>query len=353
MGVKELSTYDIEKDYYENFERGPRFSGSFPENLKNNEVILFDKKADFPLGIPAGLLLNGNWVKFYARMGFPILIYKTVRSREYPCLPFPNCLFVKTGMFQPDRIPEVVLAPKGYEPEDVRKVTITNSFGMPSMSPDYWQEDMERTLKSLPPGVLMWGSGVGTFEGSEEKLIEDFVTVALMMKETGVSTIVLNFSCPNVAEGEGAVYLDAELSKRILVRVKKAVPDVPVIVKVGFICGSLLRDFVKAIASYVDGISGINSLQLKVVNELGKPALGKDREKSGVCGWAIRECAKLFVRELVELKEKEKYDFLVFACGGVSDKESYREFINLGADVVFTCTAAMFNPYLASEIRSL
>src|SRR4051812_19571338 len=43
-----------------------------------------------PLGISAGPLLNGRWILYYASLGFDILTYKTVRSRERACYPMPN-----------------------------------------------------------------------------------------------------------------------------------------------------------------------------------------------------------------------------------------------------------------------
>jgi len=353
VGIADFAAYDISRDYYENFERGPRFKGSFPdlESLKKEELDFFGNRLAFPFGIPAGLLLNSRWVSFYARMGFPLLVYKTVRTVEHPSHPYPNCLFVKTGMLDPFKLPDVLLAPSGYEPPSLREVTITNSFGMPSMKPDWWQEDMERAKNSLPEGYVLVGSGVGTYAGSREKLVGDFVDVSVMLREVGVAAVILNFSCPNVEGSEGLIYTDYELSAEIVSGVKKAVPDVPLFVKVGFLYGKALEGFVKAVAPYVEGIAGINSIQAKVVKEDGSPALGAGREKSGVCGWAIGECARLFTVELSRIRKEMKADFLIMSCGGVTDRESFAGLKECGADVVLSCTGAMFNPLLASEIR--
>ncbi len=344
-------TYDITKDYYYNFEHGPFYSGDYPTNLKVESVHLFGKKVDFPLGVPAGLLLNGRWVETYGKLGFPVLVYKTVRSCKYPCHPYPNCLYVKTAMIDPDDPPEYILAPKGYVPESYRLVTITNSFGMPSMDPEWWQEDIASLKRRLPEGCFLIGSGVGTHTGSTEEIAEDFVRVAEMLAEVGVDAVELNFSCPNVKDHEGSIYMDPELSAYILAKVKKAVPYVPLLVKIGLLIGDKLREFVRACAPYVEGVAGINSFQARVVDEMGKPALGEDREKSGVCGWALRRCALRFTAELRKIRDEIKADFLIFSCGGVTDRESYKEFINAGAHVVMSCTGAMFNPLLAREIR--
>ncbi len=353
MGVKEFATYDIDKDYYENFENGPKFSGNFPNlgSLKKESFDFFGKSIDFPLGIPAGLLLNSRWIDFYSKMGFSLLVYKTVRTRKHPSHPHPNCLFVKSEMLDPFNLPYQLVAPVGYEPSSVREVTITNSFGMPSMDPDWWQEDMEKATIAVREGCAVLGSGVGTYQGTRWELIRDFVTVASMIKETGVSAVILNLSCPNVGDGEGLIYTDSELSKDILREVKKAIRDMPLIVKVGFMFGKPLYEFVRSVAKYVEGISGINSIQTRVVTEEGLPALGKGREKSGVCGWAIRECAKLFTKELYSIRQKLKAEFLIMSCGGVTDSNSFYDLIESGADVVLSCTGAMFNPFLALEIR--
>ncbi len=344
-------SYDITKDYYYNLENGPFLSVEFPKSLGVRKVKIFGKEVDFPLGVPAGLLLNGRWVEAYNRLGFPVVVYKTVRSRQYPCHPMPNCLFVKLPMVDPYNPPSVAVAPEGYRPDSPRRVTITNSFGMPSYPPEVWQEDMERVKERLLPGSLFVGSGVGTYEGTWWELKRDFVRVASMLREVGVDAVILNLSCPNVGQGEGAIYTDAEASSEILREVRRAVRDVPLMVKVGLLLGDRLEEFVKRCVYYVEGISGVNSLQMRVVNDKGEPALGRDRKLSGVCGWSLRRCAQEFTKQLALIRERMKAEFLIFSCGGVTDRESFEELIGCGADVVMSCTGAMFNPRLAAEIR--
>ena len=345
------STYDISKDYLFNVENGPFFEGPFPEKLKEEPLKLFDVEVAFPLGVPAGLLLNGRWVLCYARLGYPVVVYKTVRSKKHPCHPWPNCLFVKTSMIDPYNPPDTILAPSNYTPEDPKKITITNSFGMPSMDPRWWQEDIDRLKSELPKGTLLIGSCVGTYTGTSWELKRDFARCAAMLKEAGVQAVELNLSCPNVGNGEGSIYTDPDLSREILQEVRREVKGIPLLVKIGLLLGKKLEEFVKACVFYVEGIAGVNSLQARVVREDGSPALGKDREKSGVCGWALRRCALEFTRQLSQLKKELKAEFLIFTSGGVTDRESFFMIREAGADVVMTCTAAMFNPLLAREIR--
>ena len=53
-----------------------------------------------PLGMPAGPLLNGRWILYYAGLGFDVLTYKTVRSSQRPCYDLPNLQPVETGPFR-------------------------------------------------------------------------------------------------------------------------------------------------------------------------------------------------------------------------------------------------------------
>ena len=351
MGVKELASYDIDRDYYYNLENGPRLAVEEVKGLRNEPMEIFGKRVDFPLGVPAGLLLNGRWVRAYNHLGYPVVVYKTVRSCEYPSHPHPNCLFVKTDMLDPYNLPDVLVAPEGYEPERPDRVTITNSFGMPSLPPEKWQEDIDRVRQELLPGSLFIGSGVGTFSGTSWELKRDFARVAAMLKEAGVDAVEVNFSCPNVKNGEGSIYTDADFSAEILEAVRKEIGDTPLIVKVGFLMGKKLTEFVARCAKYLDGIAGINSLQARVVREDGSPALGEGRERSGVCGWAIGKCAQVFVQQLAEIRDGIKADFVIFGGGGVTDAEGFLKLKSLGADVVMVCTGAMFNPLLSQEIR--
>jgi len=353
MSIKALATYDMDKDYYHNLEQGPRFTGEIPPWKTQPTFPFLGHLLNSPLGVPAGLLLDSKWIKLYAQLGYDILVYKTVRSCHYPVHPWPNCLFVRTDMLNPQNLPHRVVAPQDWEPPSPQQVTITNSFGMPSLEPSGWQEDVEKALNHLREGQILIVSGVGTFEDSEGKLVQDFVRVASMIKETGVPMVELNLSCPNTAEGEGTIYTDPQLAGRIAREVRKVLKDTPLLIKVGLLLGQELEDLMRALTPWAQGIVGINSVSLEVVNELGEPALGSYRETSGVCGWAIRQCGLAFAKEATAIKEREKYDLAVCGCGGVTHPFHVKEYMELGVQAVFTCTGAMFNPYLALEYKGV
>lgn len=112
---------------------------------------------NLPFGIPAGPLLNSRFTTAAFRMGFDLATYKTVRSRAWGCNPFPNVLAVHPksadGSLTPGsaELDEGVLADTDYE----QPISISNSFGVPSQSPDVWQPDM-RAPSPPPVSAKCW-----------------------------------------------------------------------------------------------------------------------------------------------------------------------------------------------------
>ena len=49
--------------------------------------------------------------------------------------------------------------------------------------------------------------------------------------------------------------------------------------------------------------------------------------------------------------QKTGGDFAVIGVGGVTVPADYKEYREAGADVVMTATGAMWNPYLARDIK--
>ena len=74
-------TYDIGKSYEENYRAGPVYAGAIPPMpaaRKTWSFLGFDLAS--PIGVPAGPLLNAAYVELYARLGWDVPVYKTVRS---------------------------------------------------------------------------------------------------------------------------------------------------------------------------------------------------------------------------------------------------------------------------------
>ena len=241
--------YDVSRSYEDNYEQGP--FGAFAEALKDGNgadaagttsegasASFLGQPVNLPFGIPAGPLLNSRFTTAAFRMGFDLATYKTVRSRAWGCNPFPNVLAVHPkaadGSLTPGsaELDEGVLADTNYE----TPISISNSFGVPSQSPDAWQPDMRAAIEAAGPGQVLVPSFQGSrVEGmSEEEYIADHATTARLVKETGAKLMVMNTSCPN--EGHNRLLChNPLLVGRITEAVKQEIGDIPLMVKLAYI----------------------------------------------------------------------------------------------------------------------
>lgn len=346
--------YDPTKSYEVNYKSGPY--GAFKDGkvLKEKESPSYDffgNKVYLPFGIPAGPLLNSNFVKAALDKGFDIPVYKTVRSRSYPCHPLPNVLAVhiKDKLTSEMAQNTPLIADNNY----TQPLGITNSFGVPSMSPDIWQADLKDALSHTKEGQLVIGSFQGTGGGGVDAYIADWVTTAKLLKETGVKVVEANLSCPN--EGTANVLcLDLERTKAVLTAVKNEIGDLPLLIKGAYMSQEYLIKFVKELAPIVQGFSVINTIAAEIVNEKGEQALpGNGRLRSGVCGSPIKWAGLEMVKRLHELRLTLNLNYKIVGVGGVMSANDYAEYRKNGADVVMSATGAMWNPYLAQEIKEI
>lgn len=352
--------YDPNKSYEENYKEGP--FGKFREALQKKHPLrkqqvfeqniqLFGHKLNSPFGIPAGPLLNANFVSAAFLSGFDICVYKTVRSKPYPCHPHPNVLAVHVKKLSTNRKSPLVADTQYDTP-----LSITNSFGVPSADPKIWQKDMKLALKSAKPGQVMIGSFQGTSDGlgSEKQYIQDFVNVAQLVKETGVPILEANLSCPN----EGSANLlcfdlsrTVEIAKKIKLAVGK---NTPLILKLAYFDDNQhLEKFVKALSPYADGFSAINTIPATIVDKNNQQALpGLGRTRSGVCGSAITWAGLDMVKRLAHLRKKLKLSYTIIGVGGVTTPQDFYTYRQCGADIVMSATGAMWNTNLAKEIKA-
>ena len=318
--------YDVSRSYEDNYEQGP--FGAFAEALKDGNgadaagttsegasegalATFLGQPVNLPFGIPAGPLLNSRFTTAAFRMGFDLATYKTVRSRAWGCNPFPNVLAVHPksadGSLTPGsaELDEGVLADTNYE----TPISISNSFGVPSQSPDAWQPDMRAAIEAAGPGQVLVPSFQGSrVEGmSEEEYIADHATTARLVKETGAKLMVMNTSCPN--EGHNRLLChNPLLVGRITEAVKQEIGDIPLMVKLAYIpSDDALELMVRSTVGHgtVQGFSTINTISAKLVDANGNQALpGAGRDRSGVCGNAIRGAGLDMVARLTAIREK-------------------------------------------------
>ena len=351
-----LPFYDPEKSYEENFKKGP--FGAFADGkvieIKGEpQYNFFGYKLFSPFGIPAGPLINGNFVKKALEKSFDILVYKTVRSRAFPSHPWPNILAVQVPQdLTLDLASEKLVANKIFK----EPLSITNSFGVPSASPEFWQEDIREVLKNVTEGQIIVGAFQGTkMEGGDtEDFIDDFCICANLLKETEVKVMEVNLSCPNEGTNNLLCY-DTEKSVRVLEAIKKEIKDIPLIIKIGYFKDDIaLENFVEKTGKIIQGISAINTVSAEIIDENGFQALpGKGRLRSGVCGHGIKWAGLEMVEKLKKIREKLNYSYTIIGVGGVSTSEDFIEYRNRGADIVMSATGAMWNPYLAEEIKKI
>jgi dihydroorotate dehydrogenase (NAD+) catalytic subunit len=346
--------YNPLKTYEENYNDGP-FGGFADERVfKPSGTPHFEyygHKVYLPFGIPAGPLLNSNYVKSAFEKGFDICVYKTVRSDYYETHPFPNILSVHAGNeLTLERLKKPILSDTNFTPP----IAISNSFNIPSRKPEIWQEDMKKAILSTGKGQIMVGSFVGTVrDGQTQKsFIEDWGIVAKLVLETGAKIIEADISCPNNG-AEGLVCYDLETTEKICKAVQKVKGDTPFILKVGYYYDDKQLERIAALTNeYANGIAAINTLPGILVDQNGKQALpGKTRKTGGVCGAPIKWAGIDMVKRLKKIKEKNNYSFMIDGVGGVTTAEDYFAYKESGADTVFSATGAMWNPYLAQEIK--
>lgn len=340
--------------YEDNYERGPFGEFAQPGVLERAGTPRFSflgQRLWTPFGIPAGPLVNGAFVKAALDKGFDIPVYKTVRTRAYKSHRWPNVLPVKV---EGDLAADCLRLVAGSQYEE--PLSITNSFGVPSMSPDVWQQDLASCVEYARDGQLVVGSYQGTVpeHGGPAEYIADFRLGARMMRETGVKAVEVNFSCPN----EGTANLlcfDVRRSREVVEAIREELGSTPLMIKVAYFKDDAkLEQLVREIGPFVDAITAINTISAEVVNERGEQALpGEGRLMSGVCGRAIKWAGLGMTGKLTRLREALGMRFAVVGVGGVTTAEDFAEYRAAGADAVMSATGAMWNPRLAEEVWKL
>jgi hypothetical protein len=140
--------YRLDRSFEQNAADGPDFHGPFAEVPSTPTKDFLGYHVASRIGIAASLLVNERWFELYSRLGFDLLTYKTIRSRERLAHPLPNWLYLDEAtpsacgaavpLHATDRIPPAPLA-----------ATAAGSIGMPSSPPDLWRRDLAALLRSL------------------------------------------------------------------------------------------------------------------------------------------------------------------------------------------------------------
>lgn len=346
--------YDPNRSYEENYQKGPFgvfADGEALEITKKPEFDFLGEKVNSPFGIPAGPLINSNFCKGAFEKGFDISVYKTTRSGIFPCHPFPNVLSVKVeGDLTYEKAQTKLVADNDY----ASPLSITNSFGVPSKEAKVWQEDVKKAISYAKEGQVLVLSFMGTVREHQtpEEFVKDYALAAKQAKETGVKVLETNLSCPNIGN-EGLVCYDLDMTEKVCAAIRKEIGGTPLIIKVGYYTNEEdIKKLAEIANTYADAISAINTIPAEIVDKDGNQALpGPNRKKSGVCGAGIKWAGLEMTKKLKKIRDEMGAKFKIIGVGGVMTADDFFEYREAGADFVMSATGAMWNPYLAKEIK--
>jgi len=336
-----ISGYDRRQTYDWNFHHAPD-PVSHVETPIPGHWEYCGRRVASPLGIAAGPLLNGRWIRYYAARGFDVLTYKTVRSRARPSYPLPNLQPVSAGPLNPGSALEAAQDMQG---------SWAVSFGMPSQPPDYWRRDIECTRRALPSHKLLAVSVVATPEPdwTLEDVADDFARCARWAADSGADFIEANFSCPNVASADAQLYQQPEAAALVAARVRAGIGALPLLIKIGHVTDSRLAlALAQAVAPQAQALVMVNCISALVVDERQPLFNG---EKRGIAGDAIREAAVAQVRLFSGVIREAGLGLKLVGVGGIATAAHVRAQLDAGSHAVQLATAPMLDPNVGLSIR--
>ncbi len=339
-----LPRYDISRSYEWNYNHAPAAVEIEPPPFPG-VWSLCGLAVDSPLGIPAGPLLNGAWIRYYASLGFDVLTYKTVRTSPQACYPLPN--------LQPVTTAPLPFSGRRVHATETFSGSWAVSFGMPSQPADTWRKDIEQTRRNLPTGKLLSVSVVGTTDGPSdglEQLADDYALCAQWAAESGADLVEANFSCPNVCSTDGQLYEQAEAAGLVAERISERLNATPLAIKVGLLPDrAQAARLLHAIAPFVQAVSMTNCISAKIEGPTGETLFGD--ASRGIGGEAIRAASVEQVRTFRELIVEGGLDIELIGVGGAASTADVQEYLSAGATSVQMATAAMIDPLTAVRIR--
>ncbi len=308
---------------------------------------IFDRRVESPIGIAAGPLPNSRWIEAYARLGYGLLTYKTVRTVARAAFVQPNLLFCQPG--------DPAVTERAPRPLDPGRVTWAVSLGLPSADPEEWRADVLRAKSKIRPAQILLVSVVGTPlpRADEQQLADDYALCARWAADAGADVIELHLSCPStVGEQSQMVYEHPALAAYIVERVRRTVGQRPVIAKLGATRSPrALHDLATRLAPRLDGFILVNGLHRKVVKPDGTPAFpGESRGVSGIGGAGVYPQCQVQVEELLAWRKAGAWNRAILAVGGLTTVERVRHALASGADTAMVATAALADPLIAARV---
>jgi dihydroorotate dehydrogenase (NAD+) catalytic subunit len=346
-GVDTLIAYRLNRSFAWNAAHPPPLPPR-PRKLPATPARLFDRTVECPVGIAAGPLPNTKWIQAYARLGYGLLTYKTVRTVEAAALPAPNVAFCRLGdpaLVEP--------TPRRLDPETV---TWAISLGQPSAEPAEWRADVAKARARLAPTQLLIVSVAGTPlpGGDGEQLARDYAQAARWAAEAGADVIEAHLASPAAGpEHPQMVFEDQALALHVVDQIRRAVGTRPVVAKLGATRSPrVLHDLATALARRVDGFVLVDGLQRRVVKPDGAPAFpGAEREIASIGGAAVWDHCRVQIHELIAWRKAGAWDRAILGVGGITTVARAREELAAGVQAALIGTAALVDPLLAARFR--
>jgi dihydroorotate dehydrogenase len=307
---------------------------------------LLGQRLNSPIGIAAGPLLNSKWVEAYARVGYDVLTYKTVRSMAMPAHALPNIRPVENRE-------HAAIATKRLE----TRPTLAVSLGIPSAEPEVWRKDVRRAKDRIGRGQLLIVSVVGTWAPGmdSEQLVQDYARCAAWAAEAGADAIEVHLAVPDpFAEQPQLIYENIQLAAQILHRVRTTMPR-PVLAKLGaFRTPRILHETATKLASWASGFVMVHGMRRRVMDEEGNVAFeGTGRDRATIVGADTWPLASRQVEEMLSWRRAGAWDRAIIAVGGITTAERADHLLREGADAALIATTALFDPLFAVRFRQL
>jgi dihydroorotate dehydrogenase len=339
------ATYRVDRSYAWNYAHSP----SLPRVRRiphGPGGRLFDYRLNSRLGVSAGPLLNSKWVEGYARLGFDILTYNTVRSTFWPAYNLPNIRHVENR----DQV-----AVTSRRPPHAAHPTLAVSLGIPSSEPDVWRKDVRRAKDRIGPGQVLVVSVIGTSVpgGDSEALVADYALCAAWAAEAGADVVEVHLATPDpFAEQPRMIFENVFLAAQILYRVRTTV-SVPVLAKLGaFRTPRALHETATKLAPWAHGFVLVSGVQRRVIDEEGNAAFdGSGRDRADVVGADMFMVCSRQVAEMLAWRKAGAWERAILAVGGITTVERADALLRGGADAVLVATAALFDPLFATRFR--
>jgi dihydroorotate dehydrogenase len=346
-GGLDLITYRLDRSFSWNASHPPKLPPR-PRKLPAGPGIrIFDRRVQNAIGIAAGPLPNSRWIEAYARLGYGLLTYKTVRTSARAAHIQPNLVFCHAG--------DPAVTEAAPRPVDPAHVTWASSLGLPSADPEEWRADVLRAKSKIRPGQMLIVSVVGTPapDADQQHLAEDYARCAKWAADAGADVVEVHLSSVSMlGEQPQMVYENPALSAYIVDHVRRAVGQRPLIAKLGATRSPrALHELASRLAPRLDGFILVNGLKRPVVKKDGTPAFsGEGRADGLVVGAAVYSQCQVQVEELLAWRKAGAWNRAILAVGGLTTVERVRDALASGADAAMVATAALVDPLIAARL---